>query len=371
MSTLGGNQEMLLINESGLYNSIPTITKRKGIDSIDIPTNGGIQSMTIILDGGEMVNKKFINELQLKEMVTVQLNGWELLLKHKGRSQQTIDRKISNVGMFYMYLTRVRNNTKKRNISVNQMNDLAFDFICNGYFSDSNIENEGCYEYRLNIYNNIREAINYVYEDYFKDRKEIIKPLTEEQKEILKDISKNKWFKVNGYERTEENLNENIQVKLLEELGIKVYFDADNKPYALSHELAELIRKEKSKVRRDMEELSNKIGLAKIGQSSEYLDITTVEDFYINSQNKQQPTLRLYKDILLLYVLGLTGKDIIEFKLKYIQAFNYIKEQHNKLLIENAELKKSFLNMYNEVRKRNRDLLIHEHNKKCNKKKAS
>lgn len=27
---------------------IPTITKRKGIDTIDIPTNGGIQSMTII-----------------------------------------------------------------------------------------------------------------------------------------------------------------------------------------------------------------------------------------------------------------------------------------------------------------------------------
>lgn len=69
-------------------------------------------------------------------------------------------------------------------------------------------------------------------------------------------------------------------------------------------------------------------------------------------QNKKQPTLRLYKDILLLYVLGLTGKDIMKFKLDYIQAFNYIEEQHNKLLIENAELKKSFLNMYNEVRKK-------------------
>lgn len=318
-----------------------------------------------------MVKKNFINELQLKEMVIVQLNGWELLLRHKGRSQQTIDRKISNVGMFYIYLTRVRSNTKRKNINVDQMNDLAFDFICNGYFSDTNIENEGCYEYRLNIYSNIREAINYVYEGYFKDRKEIIKPLTEEQKEILKDVSKNKWFKVSGYERAEENLNENIQVRLLEELGIKVYFDNDNKPYALSHELAELIGKGTSETNRGIKDLSKKIGLCNFAPSSESIDITVLEDKYINSQNKKQPTLKLYKDILLMYLLGLTGKDIIEFKLKYIQAFNYIEEQHNKLLIENAELKKSFLNMYNEVRKRNRDLLIYEHNKKCNKRKAS
>lgn len=327
--------------------------------------------MTIILDGGEMVNKKFINELQLKEMVTVQLNGWELLLKHKGRNQQTIDRKISNVGMFYIYLTRVRNNTKKRNISVNQMNDLAFDFICNGYFSDSNIENEGCYEYRLNIYNNIREAINYVYEDYFKDRKEIIKPLTEEQKEILKDISKNKWFKVNRYERTEENLNENIQVKLLEELGIKVYFDADNKPYALSHELAELIKKENKTIMRDIRKLITEINEYNFVPVAQTTDFTMVEEYYKDEKGEDRPTYRIYKDLLLKYILGMNGKKYGEFQIRYIDSFNYIEEQHNKLLIENAELKKSFLNMYNEVRKRNRDLLIHEHNKKCNKKKAS
>jgi phage regulator Rha-like protein len=49
-----------------------------------------------------------------------------------------------------------------------------------------------------------------------------------------------------------------------------------------------------------------------------------IEDTYINSQNKSQPTYKVYKDLLLMYLLGLTGQQIIEFKIKYIDAFNYI-----------------------------------------------
>lgn len=314
---------------------------------------------------------KFINELQLKEMVTTQLLSWELTLKQKGLSQTTIDRKIRNIGLFYHHMTVERLNSKDKKLKVDRMSSLAFELVRDGYFSEDNIENEGTYGYRQNIYSNIRSGINYVYEDYFQDRTEVIKELTLEQKEILNDVAKNKWFKVNGIHKTEESVNENIQVRLIKELGIKVYFDESNSPYVLSHELANVIDKKSDKVMRDIRSLSDKIGLAKIGESSKYIDMTMIEDIYINSQNKEQPTYKIYKDLLFMYVLGLTGQEIIEFKIKYISAFNYIEQEHNRLLIENAQLKESFLNMYNEVRKRNRDLLIVDNNKKCSKKKAS
>ena len=152
---------------------------------------------------------KFINELQLKEMVTTQLLSWELTLKQKGLSQATIDRKIRNIGLFYHYMTIERLNSKDKKLKVDRMSDLAFELVRDGYFSEDNIENEGTYGYRQNIYSNIRSGINYVYEDYFQDRTEVIKELTLEQKEILNDVSKNKWFKVNGIHKTEESIKIN------------------------------------------------------------------------------------------------------------------------------------------------------------------
>lgn len=314
---------------------------------------------------------KFINELQLKEMVTTQLLSWELTLKQKGLSQATIDRKIRNIGLFYHYMTIERLNSKDKKLKVDRMSDLAFELVRDGYFSEDNIENEGTYGYRQNIYSNIRSGINYVYEDYFQDRTEVIKELTLEQKEILNDVSKNKWFKVNGIHKTEESINENIQVRLIEQLGIKVYFDEFNKPYILTHELADIINKTNKDIMRAIRNLLKEINERNFAPVAKATDFNMFEDIYKDSKGEERPTLRLHKDLLFMYILGLTGKQIVEFKMKYIDAFNYIEEEYNKLLIENAQLKESFLNMYNEVRKRNRDLLILDNNKKCAKKKAS
>jgi len=319
----------------------------------------------------EQNKTKFIDELQLKEMVTTQLLSWELTLKQKGLSQATIDRKIRNIGLFYHYMTVERLNSKNNKLKVDRMNSLAFELVRDGFFSEDNIENEGTYGYRQNIYSNIRSGINYVYEDYFQDRTEIIKELTLEQKEILNDVSKNKWYKVNGIHKTEESVNENIQVRLIEQLGIKVYFDESNKPYVLSNELADIIGKEPKIVMRDIRKIVEEIGEYKFVPSSISTNFAMVDDSYINSQNKEQPTYRLYKDLMLKYILGMNGKKFGEFQLKYIDAFNYIEEEYKKMLVENAQLKESFLNMYNEVRKRNRDLLVIEHNKKCISKKVS
>jgi phage regulator Rha-like protein len=247
-----------------------------------------------------------------------------------------------------------------------------FEFVRDGNYSLGNIENEGSYEYRRNIYHNIREGINYIYEDYFKDRVEIIKPLTKEQQEILKDISKNKWFRIGISVRDDETINENIQVKLIKELGIKVYFDDKNKPYVLSHELAEIIQVEPKHIREKIRKLNKFMDGRDFDYPIKHSNFNTLDDEYINSQNKKQVTSRLYKDMLIFYLMDLTAQgnkknDLLEFKMRYIDAFNYIEEEYKRLLEENAKLKESFLNMYNQIRKRNRELLIVEHNKKFKK----
>jgi Rha family phage regulatory protein len=228
-------------------------------------------------------------------------------------------------------------------------------------------------EYRENIYFNVMCGMNYIFENYFDGMKEIIKPLTDDQREVLEDISKNKFFKVTTVKDDEkENFYDNLQVKIIEELGIKVYFDENNKPYVLTHELAEIVGKESKIVMRDIRVLIKEIGEYNFVPSSQSTNFTMVEDTYINSQNKEQPTYRLYKDLMLKYILGMKGKKFGEFQLKYIDAFNYIEQEYQKLLIENAKLKESFYKMYNEIRIRNRDLLVDDFNKRVKtKKKAS
>jgi hypothetical protein len=97
-----------------------------------------------------------------------------------------------------------------------------------------------------------------------------------------------------------------------------------------------------------------------------------VEDVYVteisNSGTKKNTTYRLSKDLVVNYVLGLTGEKFSDFKFEYQSAFNYIEKQYNKLLIENGKLKESFYKMYNEIRIRNRELLISDKKDKINKK---
>lgn len=300
-----------------------------------------------------MSKKKFREDLKLRYSIEQQIFSYELILRAKKLKQATIDRKIFNIYQFYSKLTTMREN--KYDIKYYNISNILYNYVRDGYFSNDNIENTGTYAYRVQIYDSIRDAWNYIYQRLNKDKENIIDELTKEQKEELTEISKNKFFKCAGIK---DNKN-SIQIQLIEKLGIKIYFDENEKPYALSHEVAELINKNTSETNRAIKSLMNKIGLCNFAPSSEYVDITMIEDTYINSQNKEQPTYRLHKDLLLLYLLGLTGKEIIEFKLKYIAAFNYIEQQHDKLLEENAELKKTFFKTYNNMRLENRDLLLH------------
>ena len=52
-----------------------------------------------------------------------------------------------------------------------------------------------------------------------------------------------------------------------------------------------------------------------------------VEDSYLNSRNQQQPMYYMNRDGFTLLVMGFTGSKAMEFKLKYIDAFNKMEKQ--------------------------------------------
>lgn len=52
-----------------------------------------------------------------------------------------------------------------------------------------------------------------------------------------------------------------------------------------------------------------------------------VEDSYLNSRNQQQPMYYMNRDGFTLLAMGFTGSKAMEFKLKYIDAFNQMEEQ--------------------------------------------
>ena len=80
-----------------------------------------------------------------------------------------------------------------------------------------------------------------------------------------------------------------------------------------------------------------------------------VEDSYLNSRNQQQPMFYMDRDGFTLLAMGFTGSKAMEFKLKYIDAFNkmetYIKDNSAKLstnkrleiMEENAKTRKANL----------------------------
>jgi phage regulator Rha-like protein len=225
-------------------------------------------------------------------------------------------------------------------------------------------------------------GINYIYENYFKDRDTIINPLTNEQREVLEEISHNKFYRFAvEKENAEEKYYDSLQLKILKELGVIIHFDENKNPFAYSHELAELLNKSKDRILKDLRTLDKKIDNIDSDNFDEVdrtVDFTMVEDFYEverkvgnNIGASKEKTYRVYKNLLLMYILGLTGAEIVTFKIKYIKAFDYVETEIKKHIEEKAQLKKAFYDMYNEIRKRNRDLIVVTHNKKAkNNKKA-
>lgn len=300
-------------------------------------------------------NKLNIFSRKAQQLITNQLIQYNQEQLYKGNNQQTIDRKTEQFIDFMSYSYQIEELTKE-NVS-----QKLFSYVYNGSYGKVNIPiNTGTKQYRKSIYSNIREILNFIF--LSTNGKEIIPPLTQEQNDLLDDVNINNWFRVDDARNT-YNMQDSIQIELIKQLGIKVYFDEDNQPYVLSHELAKLIGKDNNKIMRDIKNISkniNKIGHANFGQSSENGLFTMVEDTYINSQNKKQPTYRLYKNLLLMYVLGLNGEKYIKFKIKYIEAFDYIEQQYMNYMAERMKIKDGFYKIYNDLRAENAKLLLNK-----------
>lgn len=93
-----------------------------------------------------------------------------------------------------------------------------------------------------------------------------------------------------------------------------------------SREVAEDFGKEHSKVTRDIENLIE--GIAKSGDTYSQLFIETK---YQNEQNKQwYKEYLLTRDGFTLLAMGFNGPKALEWKLKYIKAFNYMESELKK-----------------------------------------
>lgn len=130
--------------------------------------------------------------------------------------------------------------------------------------------------------------------------------------------------------------------------GIKVTYENDQMLVS-SLEVAKNFGKNHQHVMRDIRNLREGV--------QNWTDLFC-EDTYVHEQNKQQyPMYLMNRDGFTLLAMGFTGKDALEWKLKYIQAFNemeaklndpeflvkrsmeYLEKRCNALLLENNELK--------------------------------
>ena len=94
----------------------------------------------------------------------------------------------------------------------------------------------------------------------------------------------------------------------------------NGKPVASSRQIAESFGKEHKHVLRDIENLIG--GESKIGLSSMFF-----KSEYISAQNKKLPEYLMNRDGFTLLAMGFTGKAALEWKLKYIQAFNEMEKK--------------------------------------------
>ena len=106
----------------------------------------------------------------------------------------------------------------------------------------------------------------------------------------------------------------------------------NGEPVVSSRQIAESFEKNHNHILRDIESLIG--GESKIGLSSMFF-----KSEYISAQNKKLPEYLMNRDGFSLLVMGFTGKAALEWKLKYIQAFN----EMEKKLAQRPQLSRSEL----------------------------
>lgn len=102
-----------------------------------------------------------------------------------------------------------------------------------------------------------------------------------------------------------------------------VYRGESNQPLTNSKLVAEVFGKEHKHVREAIKKLLTTVENSTVHQMFS-------ESTYLNEQNKEQPIFIMNQDGFTLLAMGFNGKKAMEFKLKYIEAFNAMKRQIEK-----------------------------------------
>ena len=98
----------------------------------------------------------------------------------------------------------------------------------------------------------------------------------------------------------------------------------DNQVVVSSRQIAEKFDKEHGKIIRDIKKLIEQTGSANFGDTPKMFYKTA----YIHEQNKQEyPMYLMNRDGFTLLVMGFTGQNALEWKIKYIQAFNAMEKE--------------------------------------------
>lgn len=100
-----------------------------------------------------------------------------------------------------------------------------------------------------------------------------------------------------------------------------VYKGESNQPLTNSKLVAEVFEKEHKNVMQSIRKLID--GTAQNSAVHQMFSEST----YLNEQNKEQPMFIMNQDGFTLLAMGFNGKKAMEFKLKYIEAFNAMKRQ--------------------------------------------
>ena len=121
--------------------------------------------------------------------------------------------------------------------------------------------------------------------------------------------------------------------------GVNVYKDSEG-IYTTSREIARVFEKDHKNVTRDIEnitkEMCSKLSVSKYYSKMEYLDVS----------NRVQQEYRCSEQGMQLLIMGFTGTKALQYKIAFIEAFDYVKEQlyigqqqYNELLFEYNKLK--------------------------------
>ncbi len=120
-------------------------------------------------------------------------------------------------------------------------------------------------------------------------------------------------------------------VEQVAEFNRMVCWDKD--AITTSNKVAEFFGKRHDNVLRDIANLLKDI--------PEFSRLNFEESEYINSRGKKYTNYQITKDGFVMLAMGFTGKKAMEWKVKFINAFNWLVDQHHSMQIELDDFTKS------------------------------